>query len=161
MRETEYWTFESAYQTFPSSITEVGSCSLVPDFRGTDGFQLCYLPLVELHFPLVLIQNVLLYSITSFPNSPMDCISWPRAQALDSRLRHQWQSCAVLIGQEQHRRKKLLHSIHKDMRCHCIAHLITGTFQTKAIKLHLQCSCDNCACTVSRETKLWLLRVIK
>lgn len=57
MRETEYWTFESAYQTFPSSITEVGSCSLVPDFRGTDGFQLCYLPLVELHFPLVLIQN--------------------------------------------------------------------------------------------------------
>lgn len=47
------------------------------------------------------------------------------------------------------------------MRCHCIAHLITGTFQAKAIKLHLQCSCDNCACTVSQETKLWLPEVIK
>lgn len=49
------------------------------------------------------------------------------------------------------------------MSLYCLEshHLITGTLQTKASKLHLQYSCDNCACTVSRETKLWLPIVIK
>lgn len=95
----------------------------------------------------------------------MDYILLDRAQAVSRLVPLRSNYISVLIIQNQHRRKKLLNpQKYELLRCHCIAqshHLITGTLQTEASNLHLQYSYDNCACTVSWETKLWLPVVIK
>lgn len=69
-------------------------------------------------------MTVFLYSMTSFPSlsqCPMGWISWPRAQAASRFLPLGSNDTVVLTRQEQHRRKKLLHSIHKkyEMSLYC------------------------------------------
>lgn len=64
------------------------------------------------------------FTMTSFPSMsqcPMGCISWPRAQTVSRFLPPGSNDTAVLTRQEQHRRKKLLHSIHKkyEMSVYC------------------------------------------
>lgn len=157
------------FRHFANSIIELESCSLAPQrfARHREGFQLHSLQLAKLQLSLVLIY----YCVSLQGNITSKHITVPCGLHFIGqgtgclRICASTQQLCICADYTGSTGKKLLKpQKYELLRCHHIAqshHLITSILQTKASNLHLQNSCDNCACTVSWETKLWLPIIIK